>query len=96
MEKRKIKAKEVAQDIHAGMGDSPLMEKYGLSTKQLETVLRKLLEADLITHMQLYERTTLSDTQITKAFVDTQAAIKELDRAGPDANCSLNPKNWSH
>jgi len=79
MEKRKIKAKEVAQDIHAGMGDTPLMEKYDLSAKQLEMVLRRLVEADLIDHMQLYERTTLSDTQITKAFVDTQAAIKELD-----------------
>ena|GEM_PF-1601836 len=79
MGKRKIRAKEVAQDIHAGMGDTPLMEKYDLSAKQLEMVLKKLVEADLIDHMQLYERTTLSDTQITKAFVDTQAAIKELD-----------------
>ena len=32
------------------------MEKYDLSAKQLETVLRKLVEADLIDHMQLYER----------------------------------------
>lgn len=79
MEKRKIKAQEVAQDIHAGMGDTLLMEKYNLSAKQLEMVLRKLVEADLIDHMQLYERTSLSDTQITKAFVDSQAAIKELD-----------------
>jgi hypothetical protein len=78
MEKRKIRAKEVAQDIYAGMGDTPLMEKYDLSAKQLETVLRKLVEADLIDHMQLYERTTLSDTQITKAYVDTQRHIKEL------------------
>ncbi len=79
MGKRKIKAKEVAQDIHAGMGDTLLMEKYDLSAKQLEIVLRSLVNLDLISHMQLYERTTLSDTQITKAFVDTQAAIKELD-----------------
>jgi len=79
MEKRKIKAKEVAKDIHAGMGDTLLMEKYDLSAKQLEIVLRSLVDIDLISHMQLYERTTLSDTQITKAFVDTQAAIKELD-----------------
>ena len=68
MEQRKIIAKEVAQDIHAGMGDTALMDKYDLSAKQLEMVLRKMVEADLIDHMQLYERTTLSDTQITKAF----------------------------
>ncbi len=78
MQKRKIKAKEVARDIHEGKGDTLLMEKYGLSAKELEMVLRKLLEADLIDHMQLYERTTLSDTQITKAFVDSQAGIQEL------------------
>jgi hypothetical protein len=76
---RKINAKDVAQDVQGGMGDTLLMEKYHLNPKQLESVLRKMVDADLITHMQLYERTSLSDTQITKAFVDTQAAIKELD-----------------
>jgi hypothetical protein len=79
MQKRKIKAKEVARDVHAGMGDTPLMDKYNLSAKELELVLKRLVEADLITHMELYERTSLSDTQITKAFVDTQSAIRELD-----------------
>jgi hypothetical protein len=76
---RKIKAKAIAADVHAGMGDSVLMEKYDLPSKQLEGVLRKLVAADLITHMQLYERTSLSDSQITKAFVDSEQAIGELD-----------------
>ena len=76
---RKVKAKDVARDVQEGMGDTVLMEKYHLNSKQLEDVLRKMVDADLITHMKLYERTSLSDTQITKAFIDTQAAIKELD-----------------
>lgn len=71
MSKRKIHGKDVARDIQAGMGDSVLMEKYGLSAKQLEGILRKLLAADLISHMQLYERMTLSDSQINKAFCCT-------------------------
>jgi hypothetical protein len=75
---RKIRAKEIAYDIHAGVGDSVLMAKYNLPAKQLEGVLRKLVAADLITHMQLYERTSLSDSQITKVFVDSGAA-EELD-----------------
>ncbi|MGO9569733.1 MAG: hypothetical protein ACLP5H_19550 [Desulfomonilaceae bacterium] len=79
MEQRTIKAKKVARDVHAGMGDSLLMKKYQLSAKQLESVLRKLVDADLISHFQLYERTSLSDTQITKAFVEAQRAIRELD-----------------
>jgi hypothetical protein len=76
---RKVKATDVARDVHGGMGDTLLMEKYHLNAKQLESVLRKLVDADLITHMQLYERTSLSDSQVTRAFVDIQAAIKELD-----------------
>ena len=72
MSKRKIQGKDVARDIHEGMGDSALMYKYDLSRKHLETILRKLLAADLISHMQLYERTTLSDSQITKAFVEAE------------------------
>jgi len=76
---RKINAKDVAQDVHGGMGDTLLMEKYHLNSKQLESVLRKLVEADLITHMQLYERTSLSDSQITRAFVEAEKAVAELD-----------------
>lgn len=79
MAKRKINALALAGDVHEGMGDTILMEKYLLTPRQLEMALRKLLEADLISHMQLYERTTLSDTQITKAFLESRDAIRELD-----------------
>jgi len=68
----------VAKDVHAGIGDTLLMKKYQLSAKQLESVLRKLVDADLISHLQLYERTSLSDTQITKAYVEAQRAVMEL------------------
>jgi hypothetical protein len=74
MAKRTIHGKEIAADVVAGLGDSSLMEKYRLTPNQLEQVLRKLLDADLITDMQLYERTALSDSVITKAFVDKAEA----------------------
>jgi Mor family transcriptional regulator len=77
---RKLKAKDVAKDVYSGMGDTLLMKKYRLNPEQLESVLRKLLEADLITHMQLYERTSISDSQITRAFVESGKAIGELDQ----------------
>ncbi|MGO9568494.1 MAG: hypothetical protein ACLP5H_13220 [Desulfomonilaceae bacterium] len=76
---RKLKAKDVARDVHGAMGDTVLMEKYHLNAKQLESVLRKLVDADLITHMQLYERTSLSDSQVTRAFIEADKAVKELD-----------------
>ena len=56
------------------MGDIFLMERYNLTPNQLELILRKLLDANLITDMQLYERTTLSDSIITKAFVEKEMA----------------------
>jgi hypothetical protein len=68
MEKRKIKAEDVAADVQAGLGDGFLIEKYGLTPRQLEKVLKRLLAADFINHLQFYERTTLSDSIITKAF----------------------------
>ena len=76
---RKLKAKSVVRDVQRGLGDTLLMAKHNLSRKQLEMVLRKLLDAGMITHMQLYERTSLSDTQVTRAFVEAEKAISELD-----------------
>ncbi len=72
-------ANDVARDVQGGMGDAHMMEKYQLNPKQLDSVLRKLFEADLITHMQLYERTSVSDSQITRAFIEAERAVEELD-----------------
>jgi hypothetical protein len=79
--KRTIKGKKIASDVHAGMGDTALMTKYDLTPKQLEKVLRMLLDYDLITHMQLYERTSLSDSTVTKAFMEAEEAQRELHTA---------------
>lgn len=72
MEPRRISGLQLVKDVRAGMGDRTLMLKYQLTAKQLEAVLKGLLRADRITPMQLYERTSLSDSQITKAFVEKE------------------------
>jgi hypothetical protein len=74
MTKRTISGKAIAADVLEGMGDFFLMERYNLTPDQLELILRKLLDANLITDMQLYERTSLSDSMITKAFVEKEMA----------------------
>ena len=79
MQKRKIDGRAVAKDVLAGLGDTKLMRKYSLTAKQLEAVLKRLVDMDLIDHMQMYERTSLSDTMITRAFVESQRAIEELN-----------------
>ena len=73
-----IKAKEFIQDLRSGMDDPRLMLKYSLSHGGLQKVFEKLIEADFITVLELHERARLSDTQVTKAFVEAQKAIDEL------------------
>ncbi|MFC1834563.1 hypothetical protein ACFL2Q_07500 [Thermodesulfobacteriota bacterium] len=70
MAKRRIRAVDLAGDVHAGINDVALMEKYGLERQQLQDLLKRLLEAGLITHLQLYERTSLSDSDIIRAFLE--------------------------
>ena len=79
MAPRKIKAKEFVKDIRSGMDDPTMMKKYQLTPQKLEEVLEKLVQADFITVLELHERARLSDTQVTKAFIEAQRAIDELD-----------------
>jgi hypothetical protein len=74
--KRKIKVKPFVSDLRNGMGDRELMGKYTLSESQLQEVFHKLVDAGAIDEMELFMRTSLSDSTMTKAFVDT---IKERD-----------------
>ncbi len=69
--KRKIKAKPFVRDLRQGMDDRGLMEKYVLSESQLHKVLHKLVDAGEIDEMELFMRTYLSDSTMTKAFVDS-------------------------
>lgn len=41
------------------MTDAEIMEKYGLSFKRLKKLFRKLLEARVITHSELYEKSAV-------------------------------------
>jgi hypothetical protein len=77
--KRKVKATELVKDMRSGMDDNALMHKYELSERQLEMVFQKLIDADFITAVEMWERAKLSDTQITKAYVEAQKAIDELN-----------------
>jgi ribosomal protein L40E len=51
--KRKISAKAIATDVIAGADDYALMAKYRLAPKDLETLFKKLLDAEIITETDL-------------------------------------------
>jgi len=76
--KRKIRAKAFVRNLRNGMGDRELMKKYTLSESQLHKVLHKLVDAGAIDEMELFMRTSLSDSTISRAFVDTQCAMEEM------------------
>ena len=76
--KRKIKAKPFLRDIRNGMGDRELMGKYALSESQLDKVFHKLVYAGALDEMEIFMRSSLSDSTVSKAFMEIQGAAKEL------------------
>ena len=85
--KRKIKAKELVNDIRAGIGDSQLMEKHRLSAKGLQGVFKKLVDARAIRPKELFNRApSLDDTAdvtsfrlIPRDFVDVPLPICDAE-----------------
>jgi hypothetical protein len=80
--KRKLKAAPFIRDFRDGIGDEQLMEKYSLSPNQLEKAFRKLVDAGAIAEMEIFMRSSISDSTVTKAFIESQSAIAELDMPG--------------
>ena len=80
--KRKIKGKEFVRDLRSGMADRQLMEKYALSAGQLRSVFSKLVDSGAIDEMELYTRTTLSESTITQALAMSRGAGQELEQRG--------------
>ncbi|MFH1115791.1 MAG: hypothetical protein V1792_17925 [Pseudomonadota bacterium] len=55
-EKRIIKAKDIVNDIRAGLSDHELMGKYKLSIRGLESIFKKLEESGTVKRSELYGR----------------------------------------
>ena len=74
-----INATDFIRDFRAGIDDFTLMNRYSLSEIQLERIMMELASRGLITDTQLEDRAALSDTIITKAFVETSKDFKEVE-----------------
>ncbi len=55
MEKRHISGQEVVHDIKSGMDDLALMDKYKLSPRELDLLMKKLVEKERISEADLSE-----------------------------------------
>ncbi|MEJ2717031.1 MAG: PilZ domain-containing protein [Deltaproteobacteria bacterium] len=67
MARRRIAASEVVNDIRSGMEDVALMEKYKLTAKGLQHVLRQLVNKRAMRRKELYRQ---SETYADKALVE--------------------------
>jgi hypothetical protein len=74
--KRKINAKPLVEDLRSGMRDEQIMEKYCVSFGQFEKLLWRLLDAGAITEMEVYERTSVSESTVARAFTETREALQ--------------------
>ncbi len=74
-----INAKQFLADLRSGFDDEMLMIKYGLLPRQLQRAFRKMIEAKLITALELSNRLKITKSQVKEAFVEMGKAIKELD-----------------
>lgn len=77
--RRKINARQVLADIRSGMDDEQLMIKYDLQPRQLQNVLRQIINAGLATPLEMSNRLSITKSQVRDAFIEMGKAIKELD-----------------
>lgn len=75
---RRINVREFAEDVQLGLDDNNLMLKYDLNPNQLSIVLQRLLETNLLSEAELYNRLIKADTLVIGAITDAQKAIDEL------------------
>ena len=64
MQKRKITAREILQDIRAGKSDKTLMEKFNLSAQGLQSLFDKLVRAGVVTQDELDDRVPISERTV--------------------------------
>ncbi len=78
MGKPVIKAQEIVKDIRAGMDDSALMRKYGLSAKGLQWSFEKLVKAGIFTQQDLEKRARTTEEAPSPAAPRKEVSAKEV------------------
>ena len=77
--KIEINAKQFLVDIWSGMDDEALMVKHNLLPRHLQSAFRQIINAGLITPLELSNRLKITKSQVREAFVEMGKAIRELD-----------------
>ena len=82
MQKPKVSAKEISEDIRAGLSNTQIRLKYGLSSKQLESVFRKLVSAGLFSEAELSSRHKSARREAPTLSDKAEAVLADLKAGG--------------
>lgn len=77
--KIQISAQRVLEDIKTGVDDDALMQKYDLTSRQLQRLFRKIIAAGLLSPVELADRLSVTKSQVAEAFAEVGKAVEELD-----------------
>ncbi len=89
MNKRNISGQSVVQDLRAGFTDSQLQEKYRIRPEAVPYLMRRLVDAGLMTDLEMYQRKSLSESDLMRAFKGADEAILRC----PVCGCQLPEEN---
>jgi hypothetical protein len=98
MDKTKISAKEVFDDIRSGIGDVALMKKFKLSEKGLRSLYKKLSDNDPETHGRISDiaEKGLKIKGITARTGDVKTLVVQEEPFGEFASFTFNAEcRWS-
>lgn len=80
--KRRISAISLVKDVRAGYSDEQLRVKYRVTRDGLQYLLTRLVDSGLITHLELYSRQSLSESDLMRAFSEDAAPVLKCIRCG--------------
>ncbi len=75
MTKRNLSAQNIVQDIRAGLTDPQLEEKYRIKPDAMPFLMRRLVDAGMMTDLEMYERKSLSESDLMRAFKGVDEAV---------------------
>jgi uncharacterized protein (DUF433 family) len=91
--KKKVGSNELLADIRAGMDDSSLMEKYGLSSRRVLQAMNRLIWHGLMSPAELADRRSLAKTVYTPVFKCRQCGDITFTKTEKCPKCGTNLKS---
>jgi hypothetical protein len=76
---RMISGREFLKDVRAGLDDETIMQKYGLNQRQLQRLLRDLINAGAASILELSGRLMVTESQISELLEEVEKAKKADD-----------------